>query len=239
MKTLWVAILFAIIAGNVMAEDFSVTLQRAKPWPGKKVWVAGMQSRTAPVGTVTAVRFWTRGWVTGTNSRPMTVWAVPRSEAFGIRWRIIGVKAYCSNPAVGEWLECLPKPAPKPCPPAGLNASVESELPPRETETTVTNCFKANPMPGMVGGREVDSGISVQYGTEDVQEIFPEVSIGTEIRGKSKTSPYCPPGGKPGDPPPPGQTVGGSQPPPQNNHGTAGQPHDPTPMNPHVADPVH
>lgn len=256
MKRAILAILLAMIASSaVLAVDFSAILQQAKPWPGTPVSVAGMQSRTAPANTLTAVKYWTQGWITGTNSRPISVWAVPRNEAGGVRWRIVSVKAYCSNPATGEWLER--------CQPTTKNintttlVTVESESPARRFETTVTLRNEPNPMPGMVGGRETDSGFPIAYGSETSSStplIVPFIMVEPEQECQTTTpeTPItCDPNGTPPDPPSVGAATGtgtggqpaappsgGNQPPPQATHNTGGATWDPSPSHPKVADPV-
>lgn len=191
MKIIISLVALALMASMAVAEDFSVTLQKARPWPGKAVAVAGMQSRTAPAKAVTAVRFWTRGWVTGTNSRPMTVWAVPRAEEAGTRWRIVSVKAYCNNPATGEWLERKPV----------ITVVVTAPPPPERTETLITERFRPNLPPPMIGGREISPGFPLRYGTRSEAVEYPQLLVGWCKKPADKKSENCPPG----NPPPPPQ----------------------------------
>jgi len=189
-KYLIIAILLCV-ASMAIAEDFSVTLQKVRPWPGKPVNIAGMQSRTAPANSLTAVRFMTRGWVTGSNSSPMTVYAVPRQQENGTWWAICQVSAYCGNPGRGGWLE---KKEIKP-----LVATVS------QIETRVVERVVCAPPPvpvfppPMVGSRQTSPGYPIVYGTRS-EKWVPLVVPFVFGYGRPKCTPpeTCDPDGGPG-----------------------------------------
>ena len=243
-------LLLVTMAVAAVAEDFSVTLRTAGRWPGGDVYEPGQQLYNAPAGSLTAVWFKSRGRVRGTNSCPMKVWAVPSGDYR----RIIRIDGYCHNPAEGGWNVCPP--APKPCPsPSLLCVSVESALPSQGVKVTYIP-GKDNPMP-YLGERQLYPAQSMNTGSEQAREVWPEIGVGIQTNSTRETGPQtCDPGGHPPDPPDPSATgaksggaksgarevtsqAGGHQPPPQPSHGTAGMPWDPSPSHPHVADPVH
>ncbi len=212
-KFLVVAILLCIVS-SVMAEDFSVTLQKAKPWPGKTVYVSGMQSRTAPANSLTAVQFWTKGWITGTNGLPMTVYAVPRQQENGIWWAICQVSAYCGNPAKGGWLERKEEPKPLTAAVSQVETRVETRTEIKLVEVEVERpCPPALLPPPMVGGREVSPGYPIIYGTRSERWVPLAVPFVFSYE-PPKYERHCPP-----PPPPPTCPPGGSPPPEQNPSG--------------------
>lgn len=260
-------ILFLLILGSsAFAEDFSVTLQRAKPYP-RPYSVAGMQPAVAPPGGITAVKFWTTGWHSGRNSRPMACFAIPCPRKDGTWWKPVKVDGFCGNPAKGGWLE--------PCAVAAkttvaLSYTISQEsapvpeqpayyLPPIQPCAPVLEPW---PLPLELAKSGYYHGEKARWesrGRMDIDLSYYKFKK-DQVRQKKKELETCDPL-QPGDPripnpPGPGSTnvignpSGGIfnppptdpyQPPPANpmGHGTGGMPWDPSPTNPHVADPVN
>lgn len=80
-----------------------------QPWPGAPVSTYGCIRTWAPPNSITWVRSYTKGDITGDNSRSMEVYAKQYDRGTYIKYVVVSV-VICGNPAGGSW--CVVKPRP-------------------------------------------------------------------------------------------------------------------------------
>ena len=233
--------LIAVVACCIIACGQCLAMDLSAPnyvlWPAKAqrpALPADAAPYLAPPGTVTSVMHSTGRVDKGTNSKSMWMIAAPVTLSDGTVIMRYHRKKSCGNPATGSNVisrpqprqAYVPPPAPAPTPPPPTEEALYAD---NSVPVVSLGWSAPQALPtSQVGGYKIESSrpiLNLLVGQQQNQVVQPP------------TSPYCPPPG-PGDipVPPPGN---GSVFPQYPSHGTGGQPWDPSPSSPHVADPVH